>query len=40
MFNINFNLIVVDNCFVFVGLLRTGAKNGFETEQLNDKFIL
>ena len=24
MFNINFKLIVVDNCFVFVGLLRTG----------------
>ena len=25
MFNVNFNLIVTDNCFVFIGLLRTGA---------------
>ena len=26
MCNINFNLIVADNCFVFVGLLRTTAR--------------
>ena len=25
MFNINSNLIAADNCFVFIGLLRTGA---------------